>query len=950
MWLALLLFIGSLLCVWASSHTIFAPPSHLWESRASQSNKTAFIDDLLDKLTVEELVHQVHLTFADNVIGPSSHNELYDGYVGTAGVGVIHDWYPTNKSQFNDLQKLNLARMRVPIPFLQTGECLHGVGSFKQSIFPQQLAMAATFDPDMISHVGSAIGAEARSIGVHACFSPVLDLGKETRWGRVQEGLGEDVYLTSIMGVAYASGLSKNSTWSRSDAVIPVMKAGFPTRLCCHFAAHGSPQAGINAAPYMGYGRRQVLSEMLVPFKAAVQLGGARGVMMAYEDIDGVPCVVNPDLYSALDDWGFDGFVIGDDVAIKDLSGDNLVASNIGSVLSQWFNAGGAIQYYDYPLSVYQNVTAALIANNTVLLTTLKDRARGVLNAKWDLGLFDNPYIPDDVDSSALTTAHEELAIDAARHAIILLENRNSTLPLNPRKQSIKKIALVGPFADTLNFGDYSGPFGSGPGDRAITVRQAMLEYIGQNASNVQLVTRWGANSWLYNGQYPIPAYLLSTSNGTTGGLSATYFSDTNFSHAVTKRQEIPNRDWGLYPPSGLSSNNFSTIWEGTFTVPSDASGWIGVAIGPNSTAKLFVDDKVMVEVPFSANGNFLSNIPPLSFGESNGTLPPPGSSSFKFVSGAVHSIRIEFQSWNLFQKLENVNSVNSQIQLFWNLVDDNDPVGLATQAAKDADVIIFVGGAAWNSDGEGGDRATMGLSPNQTQLVNSLLMLDIPLVLVLEGGRPFAIPEYYSRAAAVLSTHFLGQGGGKAITDVLFGLFNPGGRLPLSVPQNVGAMPVYYNFKPKARGSSYTDITTVPTYSFGYGQSYTTFSRSNFHITTTSSQSPSSFTKEETITFHVTVENTGEVAGSDVPQVYLLQRVSSIVQPAKQLVGFSRVYLDPGESVDVAMELDPGRHLLTLDRNWNWEVEKGEYTFALLEDSRAGSDESVQVTLTCVG
>lgn len=161
----------------------------LW-SRASQSNKTIFIDDLLSKLTVEELIHQVHLTFADNVVGPLSHNELYDSYVGNAGVGVIHDWYPTNKSQFNDLQKLNLERMRVPIPFLHTAECLHGVGSMTQSLFPQQIAMAATFDPAVISRVGAAIGAEARSVGVHACFSPVLDLGKDTRWGRTQEGLG----------------------------------------------------------------------------------------------------------------------------------------------------------------------------------------------------------------------------------------------------------------------------------------------------------------------------------------------------------------------------------------------------------------------------------------------------------------------------------------------------------------------------------------------------------------------------------------------------------------------------------------------------------------------------------------------------------------------------------------------------------------------------------------
>jgi Fibronectin type III-like domain/Glycosyl hydrolase family 3 C-terminal domain len=199
-------------------------------------------------------------------------------------------------------------------------------------------------------------------------------------------------------------------------------------------------------------------------------------------------------------------------------------------------------------------------------------------------------------------------------------------------------------------------------------------------------------------------------------------------------------------------------------------------------------------------------------------------------------------------------------------------------------------------------------------------------------------------------SQYFTGQGGGRAITDVLFGLFNPGGRIPLSVPQNVGAMPVYYNFKPLARAANYRDITTVPTYSFGYGQSYTNFTKSNFHITTTSSSSPSTFSSKDIITFHVTVTNTGKVAGSDVPQVYLLQRLSSVVQPSKQLVGFSRVYLDAGETKEVVMDFDPSRHLLTLNRSWQWEVEKGLYTFALLEDSSVNADTSVRATLECVG
>lgn len=242
------------------------------------------------------------MMFSDNVIGPDSDNSLYDYAMQIdpkANFGVLHDFYPTNKSQYNDLQKLNIKKSRLGIPFMQFGECLHGVGSYKGSIFPQSLGMAASFDTDLVYKVGRAIGSEARSIGIHACLSPVLDLALEPRWGRIQEAWGEDMLLTSMMGVFMASGLSKNGSWADSDAVAPVMK---------HFAAHGSPQGGINGAPSMILGSRQVIMNMLRPFKAVVDLGGVRGTLMAYSELDSIPSHVHPMLYQALEDWGFNGF------------------------------------------------------------------------------------------------------------------------------------------------------------------------------------------------------------------------------------------------------------------------------------------------------------------------------------------------------------------------------------------------------------------------------------------------------------------------------------------------------------------------------------------------------------------------------------------------------------------------------------------------------------------
>ncbi|KAF9467108.1 family 3 glycoside hydrolase [Collybia nuda] len=904
------------------------------------TEKDKFLDDLVSKLTVPELVHQLHLMFADNVIGPQSQNELYDfalGDVPDGGVGVIHDWYPTNKSQYNDLQDLNMRKSRLKIPMMQTGECLHGVGSFKQSMFPQAIAIASSFDTDLVYRVGRAIGIEARSIGIHACFSPVLDLAKDPRWGRAQEDYGEDFVLTSHIGVAYASGLSKNGSWSEPDAVVPVMK---------HFAAHGSPRGGLNTAPFMGRGIRQVLSEMLVPFKAVVQLAGVKGVMMAYSELDEIPCHVNPLLYDVLDEWGYDGFVIGDDTGMRELLTGHLVASNNGDTIQQWFNAGGQIQFYDYPLSKYRNITVDLVNNGTVKEATLRARVRRVLGVKYDLGLFQDSHIPEQIDSKAITKSHIPLTLEAAQRSIVLLENRGSTLPLRRDKQ---KIALVGPFSDTLNFGDYSGTFGSSPTANASTLRQGIVQHLGESSSGTQLLTSWGANSWSYNGQYPIPAYLLSA-NGTSGGLRGTYFADTEFKDPVFETQETPNLDWGLYPPNGLPSNNFSVVWEGDLTVPTsgDVNGWIGAAVSANCSARLFVDGKLVAESASTLDGNILGNIPGVSFSTNNGTQPPPGSSPFVFRAGEKHSLRVEFRAFNFFQKLENVNSVNAHIELFWNLVDNSDPVGKAVATVRDADLVILAVGAAWNSDGENGDRGSLGLSPNQTILADALFALGKPIVMVLYGGRPFAIPEYYDKAAAVLQVYFLGQSGGQAIADVLFGTFNPGGRIALSIPSNIGQLPVYYNYKPTAHLASYVDIEPFPKYSFGYGLSYSNFTRRNFRASTTTGGT--FFDASDIITFQVEVQNTAGPAGSDVVQVYLLSRVSSITQPEKQLMAFSRVYLQPGEQKTVSMELDVSRYLMTLNRNWKWEVERGEYTFALLEHSGFDADTSVRLALTSRG
>lgn len=320
--------------------------------------------------------------------------------------------------------------------------------------------------------------------------------------------------------------------------------------------------------------------------------------------------------------------------------------------------------------------TVDLVTNGTLTTGTLRSLARRVLGVKYDLGLFDNRFIPDDVDSQAITASHVPLTLEAAQKSIVLLENRNETLPLNPKEQGISRIALIGPYSDIFNYGDYSGQWGGYPVANATTIRQAMQSYLVANSSGTELVTSWGSNTWLYNSQYNIPPYLLST-NGTSGGLLATYYADTNFSEAVFQKQETPSLDWGLYPPNGLPSNNFSVVWEGDLAIPvdSEVDGWLGVAVYANTTARLYVDGQFFVQSNATPAGNILSNIESLSYSVQNATSPPPGSASFKFTQGTTHKIRLEYQAWNYVQKFENMNSLNAQVLLFWNLVDQNNAV-----------------------------------------------------------------------------------------------------------------------------------------------------------------------------------------------------------------------------------------------------------------------------------
>lgn len=434
--------------------------------------------------------------------------------------------------------------------------------------------------------------------------------------------------------------------------------------------------------------------------------------------------------------------------------------------------------------------------------------------------------------------------------------------------------------------------------------------------------------------------------NGTIGGLQATYYANTNFTSPVFEKQETPALDWGQYPPPYLPSNNFSVVWEGDLHSPVSVrtDGWIGMAVAWNTTGRLYINDQLVAETPASEQSSVTTNIRSYQYILVNNTVSPPNAVAWTFEPGETYKVRIEYEAYNLYQKIENLSSVNAQMIFFWNLVSNRDnSITEAVSISQDADVVILALGAHWNSDAESGDRGTLDLAPHQDELARKILALNKTTVLVLQGGRPFAIPDIYNASSAVLNTYFPGQAGGKAIADVLFGVFNPGGRLPATIPKHVGQLPVIYNYKRFDHVKPYLDIDSLPAYPFGHGLSYTTFAVSNLTSTV------NAFSVGETITFQVEITNNGTRAGSYTPQIYLLGRVSSITRADKQLVAFQRVYLEPGETRTVSLDVDADRYLTIINRKNEWELEKGLYTFALLEHGGELANVSNNITLSCV-
>jgi len=408
------------------------------------------VNDLLSRMTLEEKFRQINMVDIRNFVDEKGKfsEELADSFFKGMGIGAVQDprFDPeVNAELVNQLQKYLKTKTRLGIPAFVVCESLHGFSSPKATIFPQAIGLASTWNTEMMKEIAATIAKECRANGINQALAPDLDLAREPRWGRVEETYGEDPYLCSSMGVAYIKGIQGESETIDNDHVISTVK---------HYAAHGSPEGGVNLSPVYA-GERQLRELYLKPFEAAVKDAGALSVMPAYSELDGIPCSASKMLLTKIlrDEWNFKGYTFSDYGAISMLHTFHMTADSPEEAGRQALEAG---MDFEAPGTYgFNDKLMELVRTGVVSGKTLDRAVSNVLRVKFLAGLFDQDTYGDPELAKNITNceAHRNLALKAAHESIILLKNENGLLPLD---KDIDSIAVIGPNADAIQLGDYS--------------------------------------------------------------------------------------------------------------------------------------------------------------------------------------------------------------------------------------------------------------------------------------------------------------------------------------------------------------------------------------------------------------------------------------------------------------------------------------------------------------
>lgn len=718
----------------------------------------AYLDSLMSEMTLAEKLGQLNLPVTGDIVTGQAKSSNVAEQIREGKVGGLFNLKGVER--IRELQKIAVEDSRLGIPLLFGMDVVHGY----ETVFPIPLAVSCTWDIDDIERSARIAAKEASADGICWTFSPMVDICRDARWGRIAEGSGEDPYLGSLIAAAMVRGYQGDL--SGNDNILACVK---------HFALYGAPDGGRDYNT-VDMSRWRMYNDYFPPYKAAVDAGVA-SVMASFNVVDGIPATGNKWLLTDVlrDQWGFQGFVVTDYTGISEMTNHGL--GDLATVSALALNAGSDM---DMVSEGYIGTLEESLGNGAVSQQTVDRACRRILEAKYRLGLFADPYKycnPDRAAAEIFTKENRDFARKVARESFVLLKNDKSVLPL-ARKGTI---ALVGPLADTR--------------------------------SNM-------AGTWSV-------AANLDTCRSVLDGLRA-------------------------------------------------AAG----------------DD---VRVLYAKGCNLMYD----AQSEADATC-------------GGHEMR-----------------------------DSRSDAAMLSEAlavARSADVIVAALGEASEMSGEATSRACLEMPDAQRDLLKALLNTGKPVVLLHFSGRPTVLKWESERVPAIMQVWFGGSETGDAIADVLFGDYNPSGKLTASFPVAEGQLPLGYNQFNTGRPnesdrylkyrSCYMDVPNEALYPFGYGLSYTTFDYSDVTLSSTE------MTAGSDIKARVTVTNTGSRDGADVVQLYIRDMVGSVVRPLKELKGFEKINLKAGESKQVEFTIDVDK-LKFYNSELKYVYEPGEFEVMVGPDSR---------------
>ena len=777
-------------------------------------------------------------------------------------------------------------------------ECLHGVARAGiATVFPQAIGLAATWNTELMHQVAEAISDEARAKhheavrqGIREIYagltfwSPNINIFRDPRWGRGQETYGEDPYLTARMGVAFVRGLQGDDPHYLKVVATPK-----------HFAVHSGPEPERHHFDAR-VDERDLRETYLPAFEACVREAKAASVMGAYNRTNGEPCCASPTLLGKIlrQEWGFDGYVVSDCGAIRDIYAHHKVVETAAEASALAVKAGCDLNCGGTFPALREAVEKGLIDE-----ATIDQAVKRLFTARFRLGMFDPPeqvgyaQIPYEVNDSP---EHRALALRAARESIVLLKNEGGLLPLS---EELKSIAVIGPNADDLQvlLGNYNGT-----PSKAITPLEGIRRKI---SPSTKLYYAQGCE--IAEGVPPLSAipsiYLRPVdADGPQAGLTAAYYDNLEFEGkpALTRVDPAVNFIWkDATPLTGRMGDVFAVRWTGSLVPP--VTGTYKLGVSGLSGYTLYLEGEKLVEYRGVHH-------------------PITQTKDVQLEAGRFYSLRLDYVN----------RSLDPQVQLLWS-VPGTDYVSEAVEVAKKAEVVVMVMGLSPSLEGEempvrvegfaGGDRTDIGLPRPQEELLKRIHALGKPMVLVLLNGSALAVSWAAENVPAIVEAWYPGQAGGDAIADVLFGDYNPAGRLPVTFYKSVEDLPPFEDYR--MEGRTYRYFRGEPLFPFGYGLSYTTFAYSNLQI------SAKTIAPGETLTVSVEVQNVGQRAGDEVVQLYLSDVAASVPVPIRQLQGFERIHLAPGEKKRVTFTLTP-RQLSLIDEEGRRVIEPGEFQVAV--------------------